>query len=201
MFYEKIADNEGYLNITRRRGNRNTRGDLMPHFHNSIEFYLCVKGEYLVYINGERHLLHAGEIAFVDRFTIHDACFIGAEEETEVYFIIASSAYLTGLQWLADETLPPFTGRKEGFERIISFVSMAYSMRDEMDEDMMRGFVTLLLGMMRNHCGSLPRVTEKGTQVLIDVMKHIDENLSERITLDSLSRIYGYEKTYFSRKR
>ena len=199
MFYEQAADREGYLAFSRRTPTGASEFDPAPHFHNSIEFYICESGEYCVRVGGEEIILHAGEIIFVDRYTPHNAKSVCTDTPTVVYCVIASAAYLSGIQWLTDSTLPVLTEKKEGIESIIELVSMAYGQSDRMDSDMKRGFVGFLLGMMKNHCGTVPRVTEKGTQMMVEVMRYIDEHLSEDITLEGLSKRYGYEKTYFSR--
>ena len=199
MFYELAADREGYLAFSRRTPKGASEYDPAPHFHNSIEFYICEAGEYCVRVGGEEIILCEGEIVFVDRYTPHNAKSLRTDGNTVVYCVIASAAYLSGIQWLTDSTLPVLTKKKEGIDRIIGLVSMAYGQSEQMDSDMKRGFVAFLLGMMKNHCGTVPRVTEKGTQMMVEVMRYIDEHLSEEITLEGLSRRYGYEKTYFSR--
>ena len=160
--------------------------------------YICVKGKYCVYINGEKHIINEGEIAFVDRLTPHAAGSVVNDSPSEVYFIIASNFYLGGIKWLEDETLPAFTEKKDGFERIVDIVKLATESED-MNEDMRRGFITLLFGLLKNYCGTAPRAASKNNELLVEVMTYINEHITEDITLDGLARHFGYEKTYFSR--
>jgi AraC-like DNA-binding protein len=160
--------------------------------------YICVKGKYCVYINGEKHIINEGEIAFVDRLTPHAAGSVVNDSPSEVYFIIASNFYLNGIKWLEDETLPAFTEKKDGFERIVDIVKLATESED-MNEDMRRGFITLLFGLLKNYCGTAPRAASKNNELLVEVMTYINEHITEDITLDGLARHFGYEKTYFSR--
>ena len=160
--------------------------------------YICVKGKYCVYINGEKHIINEGEIAFVDRLTPHAAGSVVNDSPSEVYFIIASNFYLNGIKWLEDETLPAFTEKKDGFERIVDIVKLATESED-MNEDMRRGFITLLFGLLKNYCGTVPRAASKNNELLVEVMTYINEHITEDITLDGLAKHFGYEKTYFSR--
>ena len=61
------------------------------------------------------------------------------------------------------------------------------------------GFVTLLLGLLADYCGTVPRTGEKHKRMLFDVMRYIGEHYDENITLSSLSEQFGYEETYLSR--
>ena len=199
MYYEKAADKDGYLKFSKRTPSGKRSRIVLPHFHNSVEMYVCVKGKYCVYINGESHTINEGEIAFVDRLTPHAAGSLINDSPSEVYFIIASNYYLGGMKWLEEQTLPPFTPRKEGFDKIVEVIKMATESEEEMNEEMRRGFITLLLGMLKKYCGIIPRTASKNNELLVDVMMYIDEHITEDITLDLLARHFGYEKTYFSR--
>ena len=199
MYYEKDADKEGYLKFSKRTPSGKHSRIVMPHFHNSCEMYVCVRGKYCVYINGERHIINEGEIAFVDRLTPHAAGSVINDTPSEVYFVIASSFYLNGIKWLEDKTLPAFTERRDGFEKIVNIVKLATECEGEMNEDMRRGYITLLFGMLKNYCGTAPRVASKNNELIVEVMSYINEHITEEITLEGLARHFGYEKTYFSR--
>ena len=199
MYYERSADLDGYLKFSKRTPSGKRSRIVMPHFHNSVEMYICAKGRYCVYINGERHIINEGEIAFVDRLTPHKAGSVINDMPSVVYFVIASNYYLNGIKWLEDTTLPPFTKMHEGFENIVEFLELSSSMEENMNDDMKRGAITLLFGMLKNYCGTVAKSTNKNNDLIVAVMQYISEHLTEKITLESLSRHFGYEKTYFSR--
>ena len=64
---------------------------------------------------------------------------------------------------------------------------------------MTRGFITLLLGVLRQYCGTKARGNDKVTLLIVEIMKYINAHYSENITLEVLSSNFGYEKTYLSR--
>lgn len=199
MIYEKIADNDGYFFFKKYQKGNHNKYNPMPHFHNSVEMYVCAEGACQVCINGELRILRAGDVAFVDRLTPHTSGAIDGSAPATVYVVLASSAYLGGVTWLENETMPAFTHSFEGFSQLLSLVEWAYGFKDEMSDDAKCGFITLLMGIMRKFCGSSARVSDKNTRVLIDVMRYISSSYREDITLESLAKRYGYEKTYLSR--
>ena len=199
MFYEKIADLDGYLKFSKRICDGVCDGDLLPHFHNSIELYVCTKGKYCVYIDGERKIIEEGDVAFVDRLIPHSAAEVVCEGGSEVFFVIANSRYLNGIGWLDKETIPFLTKKHEGFSRIVEVLELAASSGVGMNEEMKRGFITLILGMLKEYAGCVPKVESKSNELLVEVMQYINGHLSERITLEGLARKFGYEKSYFSR--
>jgi len=199
MFYEKIADGESYFGFSRRAPVRVEPPALSTHVHSSIELYVCERGEYTVYINGNKHVLRAGDAAFVDKFIPHSAHATDGEGGTVVYFIIASSTYFNGIKWLADSTLPEFFSCGERITEVLKFLELSYGMRDRMDEDMKRGALTMLLSMLKDIAGTQRRVTAKSAAMITEVMKYINDHLEEHITLAQLAERYGYEKSHFSR--
>ena len=68
-----------------------------------------------------------------------------------------------------------------------------------MNEDMKRGYITLLFGMLKEYCGTIEKTAKKNDDFIVEVMSYINENLSEKITLDTLAKKFGYEKSYFSK--
>lgn len=198
MYYEKQADDAKHLLFVRYDKNYHFAYPSLPHFHNSVELYVVARGTHDINIGGERRRVREGEIAFVDRFTPHASGWQGEDEETVVYVVVASVDFFEGVSWLEKHTLPAFTEKHEGFERILDFVTLAHNAGD-LNEDARRGFVTMLLGLLKDYCGTVPRTGDKHTRVLMEVMRYINEHFCEAISLASLSERFGYEKTYFSR--
>lgn len=199
MIYEKRADDGWYLNFDKYHTGHVPTYNPLPHFHSSIEIYVVERGSYPVNINGQRREISVGDIAFVDRFTPHTSGRTETTDEFSCYLLVISSAYLTDSTWLNSETLPDFTDRHEGFERILELLRWGFAEREQMTREMAHGFITLLLGVLRDYCGTKPRGNEKATRLIVEIMKHINTSYSENITLESLSHKFGYEKTYLSR--
>ena len=198
MYYEKQADDAKHLWFVRYDGSHSFPYTPLPHFHNSVELYVVARGAYDVNIGGERRRLRAGEIAFVDRFTPHTSGRVEGMEDMEVYVVVASADYFGGVSFLKKQTLPAFTEKREGFARILDFISFAHRAGTP-NEDARRGFVTLLLGLLCDYCGTVPRTGEKHNRALMEMVRYVNEHYDEDISLSSLAERYGYEKTYFSR--
>lgn len=197
MYYQKQADEKSHLYFARYADGYYDTYRPLPHFHKSIELYVVTAGEYDINVGGDRRRVKAGEIAFVDRFVPHSSGKI-AGVDAEVFVLVASADYFEGVPFLRKHTLPAFVEEREGFSRIADLLRWAYT-AGKMDEDATRGFVTLLLGLLRDYCGEIPRTGEKHTRMLADVMSYIGEHYEEDITLTSLSERFGYEPSYLSR--
>ena len=199
MIYEKNADSEWYLNFREYNRESMPKYNPLPHNHTSYEVYVGIDGSYPVYINGHRYDLTRGDVAFVDRFTPHSSGYITKDEETRCYLLVISTAYLGGGSWLEKSTLPDFTAKHEGYERILELARWGIEGKDTMDRETMCGFISLMLGTLKQYCGLKERTGDKGTKRIVEIMRYINESYRESITLDSLSKTFGYERTYLSR--
>jgi AraC-like DNA-binding protein len=86
-----------------------------------------------------------------------------------------------------------------GGGEVLGLLELCYGMRENMDEDMKRGMLTMLLSMLKSISGTKKRVTAKSTALVTEIMKYVNDHLHERITLCDLAEAYGYEKSHFSR--
>ena len=199
MYYEKNADVEGHLMFARYTREHPAYYNSMPHYHSSVEIFLGSRGSFTVYVAGEQRQISEGDIAFADGYTPHTCGLLNdTGEDFEAFVIVASTAYFDKKK-LATDRIAPFTPKKTGYERILNFVRMACDMKDSMNHEMRLGFVNMLLGMITMHCKSESSVQTKTTQLTVEIMRYIDTCYTERISLSSLSKKFGYESTYLSR--
>lgn len=198
MYYEKAADTEGHLLFVRYTREYPSYYHSMPHYHSSVEIFIGSKGHFLVYVGGEKRQLNEGDIAFADGHTPHTCGVMENNEDFEAFVIVASTAYFDKKRIQTDK-IAPFTIKKPGYEKILDFVRMAYSLRDTMNHEMRLGFVNMLLGMLNLHCKTENSVQTKTTQLTVEIMRYIDTSYTEDISLASLSKKFGYESTYLSR--
>lgn len=200
MRYEKQADEDGHLYFHLYTAPRlDMMNERLPHFHNSIELFFVADGEFYVYIEGKETRLEKGDVAFIDRLTPHTGGHTKNSAQIKVYSIVASSAYLTSIGWLENKTLPTYTKSRKGVERIESLIEWAYAEKEAMNKEMRIGFITLLLGLLEGYVGTRERKSERSGRLITDLMIYINESFRKEITLDMLSKKFGYEKTYLSR--
>lgn len=199
MQYEKEADYIGYFSFGKYTKERCPSYSPIPHFHNSTELLIIKSGEFPVYNNGERRLLKAGSINFVESFKPHTSGSLGNVEGLEVYVLVVSDAYLSKVQDIDNKTFPPFIEDSLCFSEVIELTEWYYKRKDELNEEMRIGFITSLFGIFKRYVPFTEKTEGKSDKMLLGIMKYISEHYSEDITLEVLSRAVKYESTYLSR--
>ena len=198
MIYEKKADEARHF-LFEKYHRLKKKYDPLPHFHSSIEIYIVTEGSYIVSIGGDKRILKAGDVAFVDRFVPHTSGSTADYSNTTVYVIVASSEYFGNISRLEDEVPVPFTNRRDGYDKVRELTELAWSVRDKMDDAAKAGFLAMIMSLIYGYSDKTVKNREKSASVCVEIMKYISENYAERITLDSLAERYGYERTYLSR--
>lgn len=190
--YESAADTDKYLYIERFTVGASEKWTSIAHFHDSIEIVFVLNGSYGVHVNTEECVLKKGEIAFIDSLTPH---FYFASGEADIYAVVIGRQLLLNAD--GDEVFPSFLKESDGFEKIIKVID-SFGKYTKANEQIKIGFVNLLIGLMKNFYPTQKRSASKVTQTFIDVLKYINSNFKNEITLKGLSEKFGYDSNYFS---
>lgn len=191
--YEKRADENNYIYFDKVRCENIVATN--PHFHDSIELVLAIKGNCCIYINGKEYILEEGDCAFVDRFDVHYyRCFSGSE----YYVLLVSKKYLDDSNGFNRKRLPVFLPRCEKFAEIKKLLDNVYVIWKDGNETFKRGIVNAILGFMSAQYSMTEREVKGEVQVLVNTLLYINENYEENISLEFLSKKFGYSKNYFS---
>ena len=121
-FYEKMADAKNYVYFNKVVCNDKVA--FYPHFHDSIELVLCVKGQCCVCINGIENLLEEGDGVFIDRFDVH---FYRYFPESEYYVLLISEKYLDDDNGFNKKRLPEFLPKCEKYKDIERLLDNLYN--------------------------------------------------------------------------
>lgn len=199
MKYEKEADYIGYFSFRKDTAENRPNYNPIPHFHNSTEILIVAGGEYPVYTNGEKRILKAGSINYVDSLKPHTSGSEGNDKDLVVYVLVVSDAYLSKVVDLDKKTFPAFMENAENFSEILELVEWNFKRRDSMNEEMKIGFITSLLGLFKKQFPFIEKTEEKGDRMLVNIMKYISEHYKEEISLEILAKEVKYESTYLSR--
>lgn len=194
--YEKRADNSRYLNFNRTT-NAPTMRFTITHFHESLEMAAVTKGRLTVRIEGEEKTLAPGEIAFVPSFSTH--CYRAEEENTEYIVLVMSSKFFSGVRELEGRTFAHFPEKTDETAMLFDTLEallQSYSHRSA--ETLRRGIAEVALGIMLSIYPTHPIQNNPGAQVIREVLRYINANLSGELSLEFLSDHFGYTKNHFS---
>ena len=166
-----------------------------PHFHDSIEVAVCVKGNCCVCINGTDNVITEGEGVFIDRFDVHYYKYF---PDSEYYVLLVSDKYLDDDNGIKKKRLPVFLERCRRYAEINRLFDALYQMYDADNDVLKKGIVNVILGIMTSEYPLEERKDKGEVRVLINALLCINENFRENITIDSISKEIGYSKNYFS---
>ena len=170
-----------------------------PHFHQSIEITCLLRGRVDFYIGGEKFSVSAGQIAFVPSYYAHytqkpDGC----EEEAYAVVLIVPKKYYEEFErqtegaayFLLDDTQK---------NRLISerMRELADAVGN-MSELLAKAYVNMIFGLIAREYDPV-RLKNPHDNLMMEIIRFIDEHYEEELTLDRLSLEFGYSKYYFSR--
>ena len=188
--YELAADKAKHLYFSYDEHNVT-----FPHYHDSMEIVICVKGEFHARISGEEKTIRAGEIAVSDSYDVHS---YKSGENSAVYVNVISRQFLAEFRNSHGKmTFPKFIQPMHGADEIIEFVSRAHKNNVWRNPSITLGFATYLIGLIENSC-ACTRPREKHNSRCVQILSYIDEHFSESISLASISAHFGYAPNYFS---
>lgn len=192
-FYEKAADDNNYLYLNKVICKKNVATS--PHFHDSIEVVMAIRGKCGIRINGDAYVLDEGDCAFIDRFDVH---YYEYFPDSEYYVFLVSKKYLDESNGFDKKRPAAFLPKCENYDSLKSLFDSTYRLWSSSNETFRRGLVNVILGALSGHYILQDREFKGETKALVDALLYINENYDSEITLELLSAKLGYSKTYFS---
>ena len=175
------------------------------HWHNAIEITMAVEEPYLVMSGGEDFLLEEGEMLIIPAGTLHH---LKAQEGRRMFFLINNDAIsgnpaLTAISGFLNK--PLYLNKNEDetllkhLTSIMKDIHKEYSHFDSVSEvSIYIKVVTMLLDIIKY---KLKDYRKSSTDNYADsfgiIIKYIEDNYMNEITLDDLAELSGYSKFYF----
>ncbi len=191
-FYELYRDTENEIIISKR-----SDYSFPPHFHASIEIFILLSGKYDVTVDDKSYKTDEKSIILADSFTIHSYTKTTADPADTMLMLIPSvylsefnaykngkslkSAMVTDKQ-IVDEVLV-----------LADFVKRHESLALKQE------YVNVILLLLTEHLGLIDAPQQKNTATIREVLSYIDKNFRNNITLESISRHFGYSDSHLSR--
>ena len=169
----------------------NDSTEIFPsHFHSGVEVLYSVEGPLEVYINGTKNAVNTGGVIVIDSNDVHCVDKVGKYKVIIIpNTLLADFTALKGKRTFGTNSIA-----ESGAEIAEIIRRMAETKLNILSE---KGYVNLLLALIVEKTGL--KAEKKGNlSTMRDVLNYINEHFTENITLDSLSKKFGYNKCYFS---
>ena len=189
-FYELNAEKSGYFRLGIR-----TPYVTPTHFHSATEMIFVESGEQTLVIGAQRRTLKAGEGAFVESFVPH----FYEKPEGTVYYLVAEDKYFDRA-FDEKRILPRFFS----FDNF-AFLSQMYSFSKKEYKYpqnkalALEGTLKILISAISEENDYLEIKKDKPGELVREILKYAYTSLNDDLSLNALSRRYGYSADYLSR--
>lgn len=168
------------------------------HFHSALEIYFILNGQMTTVINGEEYFFSAGDISIINPYELHSYKKSG---EADVAVLILSSHYLSDFHSeYGDKTLPSSLKDKEYNRSVYALLKdLSSSVYDNTSVSTLgkKGLSNMIFDKIISRYGVISQ-TQSGTTVS-NILKYIQNNYKNKITLEDLAAHFGYAKNSMSR--
>lgn len=195
-FYELVRDYDSKSSISK------TGPTVYPsHFHQTPEVTYVLGGKCHSVINNVPYDAEKDDILFAPDYYPHS---YATSLDVQRFITHLQNDYA---QFLNQKTFPCLLSNKTfNREKILPVLEELYSVRsdkrllpDSTKGLLLKGYFDVLNGRMLEGYGEFLEPRNKQINTLIEILAYIEENSTEKITLDSLANKFGYNKFYFSK--
>lgn len=159
------------------------------HFHNNFEINYVAEGELELILDGETHLLHAGDIAFVFPKQVHGY----KKNKPSKTCIVSFSADMIGSFAQSVEGQLPENNIISGmFEFADKFTTENYFKQ--------KGLLYEICGTLKEHTEFKKEIQNKDQEFLHRVFTYIEENYMNDCSMQTVSKALNYSYSYLSKK-
>ena len=197
LIYESFSDMSDYIYLEHEVADRTWIS--RAHYHNSIEFSICLGGTHRICMNSNWYAIQKGEILFIPNYGVH---YFDIREGTETIAILIGENYLDTLKnmlRLNKICFPVLMQEKDKNRRAIEFLLQWSNDKPNCNKIQHQGFSNLFLGELYKEYGLVKEVQSKPNNAVIDAMQYIQQNLEHEITVEAVAGRTGYSKNHFAK--
>jgi AraC-like DNA-binding protein len=192
-YYEALKDTRGRLfaEIQKEYASR-------YHFHRAFEMAYIFEGEAKYQVEDRIFSASKDQIVFAHCYYRHRSFDILPHKK----YVIAVPENLSHdvYELFSSVTLPHLLPDREFNQTLLPYFKALYACDRDTPPIVITGYVDLIFGLLASHYKSITvSPKNKNVSVIADILNYIDQHLSEPLSLESVAKTFGYNKSYFSR--
>ena len=192
-FYEQYRDSDNELLITSREDY-----SFPLHFHAAVEIFILLKGKYKVTVDNNTYEMDERSILIADSFCMHSYTKLTKEPSQSLMLIIPSVYLLEYNELKNEQTLKSYVTKNEKiFKEICGLTEF---LKDHLDNERLKtNYTNALLLLLLEDLGTMPSTQKKDLTTIKNLLYYIENHFKENITLESISKHFGYSSCHLSR--
>lgn len=199
IFYEFDADKNDYFWTWHFNKNYTP-----PHFHKSLELIYCVKGTMSIFINKRHYALTQNEMCFIPSYTIHSNRYL--DEENEMHsFLFAHNFFHDFEKSFPQKKLPFLLLKQDKNLKIYDELMKIFSIYSDYDYNgnnvpflQRQALINDLLLKLTQIYPLISSSEVKEDHNVIEVLRFINQNFKEELSLPIIAKHFDYSPKYFS---
>lgn len=174
--------------------------DSIYHYHNSYEIYLIHSGENMCFIKDRAYRLKPNDITFIEKNTIHKTNYL-TELYSRSFFNVDDSfldnSTLESLKRLCAERV--YTPENPQYiKKLIDKIKTELESPDSISSDLIKCYLTEFIAYCARN-KSMYVENEVQNPIIERLVKHINDNYNENITLAGSAKYMNMSESYLSR--
>jgi AraC-like DNA-binding protein len=175
----------------------------LPHFHSSIELVYVTEGELKATLNGASHTIKKNEILIVSSYTVHH---YETEAYSEAIVLIVPLDFISSYNKLLSQNsfsrhiyydISAEQGESE-LLHCIRIVSQIESKKRQLSMNVLKGYIYIIMGILIENVGLVSNQDDQNRNVTKDILIYLQNNYLLPISLEQLSKNFGYSMSRFS---
>ena len=192
-FYELYRDSQNQLLVT-------FRDDFSypHHFHAAVEVFILRKGKYKMTLDDQTYTLEENSVFISDTFCMHSYTKL-SEGPSDSLMLLIPADYLVEYNALKNgQALKSCITNNESL--VNEIYTLATFINAHKEDDLIKKYYTnAILSLLLKELGTTEDLKKQDVTTIKNVLLYIEEHFKENITLESISKHFGYTSCHLSR--
>lgn len=195
-YYEKIADESHHIRFVYENNKAGSKRIGFAHFHKSVEIIYVVSGEHTACVNGTVINLQQDDIIITNSYDVH---YYTYNKENEIFVIVIGKEFLNAFSnYFGDKLFKNWLNNRTENKQILRFIQEWYKGFKKENLLINSGFINIILGLLTSIYDFNTGKAERQPALALKMLKYLDENFKNDVTLKDLAAYMGYSNAYCS---
>lgn len=168
------------------------------HFHSNIEILYVVKGEISITINGQNMTLTEGGVSIASSYDIHS--YKTTKYSKTIVIIIPVEIVGSFMKMMrAKSFASPFMESRKQSKEIHYALNKLSKIGSFYEPHIEKGYAYVVLGILSKCIGMTEKPVSSSVDLARKILLYLQQNYTENVTIEGLSKLFGYNKDYLSR--